>query len=221
MAYPLIGNLAGQEPSLCLPAACLSLQPWAAWCYGPDKPRRHLPSGSSPPAPILQTTAASGASESAFDSVSCTVPTNCVAVGSLGQTLIESWNGSAWSVTPTPKPVNKDASGVSCTSWTSCVAVGDYYNTSANTWQSLSLTGTGPPPTISGFTPPSGTIGSHVTVTGTYLSAATSVSFNGTKAAITTDASTKITATVPTVAKTGLIRVTTPGGQPSAPIRSR
>jgi hypothetical protein len=71
--------------------------------------------------------------------VSCTSPTSCMAVGyyyngSPYQTLIESWNGTDWSIMPSPNPSNNYdyLNGVSCTSSTNCVAVGAYWDSSAN-----------------------------------------------------------------------------------------
>jgi hypothetical protein len=66
--------------------------------------------------------------------VSCTSSTDCVAAGEYGnasniqQTLVESWNGTAWSITPSPDQGSgsNNLNGVSCTGPTSCVAVGDY-----------------------------------------------------------------------------------------------
>jgi hypothetical protein len=64
--------------------------------------------------------------------VSCTSSMDCVAVGASSdennggdQTLVESWDGNAWSVVPSPNPSTDDElNGVSCTSSTWCVAVG-------------------------------------------------------------------------------------------------
>lgn len=67
-------------------------------------------------------------------------------------------------------------------------------------------------PTISGFSPVAGASGVGVTVTGTNLSGATVVKFNGAKANFTVDSETQITAWVPKSAKSGSISVTTPGG---------
>jgi hypothetical protein len=74
-----------------------------------------------------------GAVTNILDAVSCTDPTWCVAVGydadvnvTPSQTLIESWDGTGWSIIPSPDQ-GTDASylnGVSCTSSTFCVAVG-------------------------------------------------------------------------------------------------
>ena len=69
-------------------------------------------------------------------SVSCASRDACVAVGDSGwgagfnsvrTTLAERWNGSAWSVQPTPNPIQLDElNGVWCSSRRSCTAVGDY-----------------------------------------------------------------------------------------------
>ena len=83
-------------------------------------------------------------------SISCTSPTACVAVGDYsngtnGQTLVETWDGSAWSIASSPNTSsvqNNQLSGVTCTSPTSCVAVGSYFNgtngqTLVETWNGL------------------------------------------------------------------------------------
>lgn len=67
-------------------------------------------------------------------------------------------------------------------------------------------------PTITTFTPSSGTVGAAVTITGTKLNGATGVKFNGTSAVFTINSATQITATVPAGASTGFITVTTPTG---------
>ena len=82
--------------------------------------------------------------------VSCTSSTFCVAVGDGGSaqgnysytyaTLVESWNGSAWSIVSSEDPssfesgvaydnddpIKDELNGVSCTNSDYCVAVGDY-----------------------------------------------------------------------------------------------
>ena len=69
------------------------------------------------------------------------------------------------------------------------------------------------PPTITSFTPVSGVVGTKVTLTGTNLGGATSVTFNGVPStALTLTSATSIAATVPTGATTGLISVTTGAG---------
>ena len=73
-----------------------------------------------------------GAAASEFSAVSCRAATSCIAVGQFTtsattMTLVESWNGSVWSVVPSPNPTGATTSvltGVSCTSSLSCIAVG-------------------------------------------------------------------------------------------------
>jgi len=73
----------------------------------------------------------------ALSGVSCSSARSCVAVGNysngtgsasstLPRTLVESWNGTAWSVVPGPSPSVAYLYGVSCASARSCKAVGDY-----------------------------------------------------------------------------------------------
>ena len=70
-------------------------------------------------------------------SVSCTAAAACTAVGieysgsrrhARAQTLVESWNGTAWSVVPSPNKGSAGSAlfGVSCTSMAACTAVGSY-----------------------------------------------------------------------------------------------
>jgi hypothetical protein len=69
------------------------------------------------------------------------------------------------------------------------------------------------PPSISGFSPSSGGVGSSVVITGTNFTGATAVSFNGTAAAsFTVNSSSQITAVVGTGTTTGNIIVVTPSG---------
>jgi hypothetical protein len=67
-------------------------------------------------------------------------------------------------------------------------------------------------PTIKKVKPAKGKVGKKVTITGTNLSGATTVSFNGTPAVVKTDKPTKITTNVPAGATTGPISVTTSTG---------
>lgn len=67
-------------------------------------------------------------------------------------------------------------------------------------------------PVITGFTPDSGRRGDEVTITGTRLTDATAVQFNGTKADYTVLSDEAIVATVPGEAVTGSITVITPEG---------
>ena len=67
-------------------------------------------------------------------------------------------------------------------------------------------------PTITSFTPASGPVGAVVAITGTNLTGATTVRFNGTTATFTVDSALQVSATVPVGATTGVITVTTPNG---------
>lgn len=73
--------------------------------------------------------------------VSCTSPTFCAGVGSLGGagTLVELWNGNAWSVSVSPSPGGDpdELFGVSCVSTSFCVAVGWYYDISDSSYRTL------------------------------------------------------------------------------------
>jgi hypothetical protein len=68
-------------------------------------------------------------------------------------------------------------------------------------------------PTVSGFTPVSGPVGTSVTVTGSVFTGASAVTFNGSPAAtFSLDSDTQITVIVPAGATSGTIAVTTAGG---------
>jgi hypothetical protein len=81
----------------------------------------------------------SGASATVFLSVSCSSSTACAATGDYTNssgtvvTLVERWNGTAWSVQSTPNPSGATTSvlaGVWCSSSTACVAAGYDINSS-------------------------------------------------------------------------------------------
>ncbi len=67
-------------------------------------------------------------------------------------------------------------------------------------------------PTISSFSPSSGKVGTIVTINGTGLTQTTKVTFGVKTATFTVISDSKVTATVPSGAKTGKITVTTAGG---------
>jgi uncharacterized repeat protein (TIGR03803 family) len=69
--------------------------------------------------------------------------------------------------------------------------------------------------------PTSGKVGSAVTILGTKLTGATSVTFNGTAATFTVVSSTEITTTVPTGATTGKVQVVIPGTTLSSNVNFR
>jgi hypothetical protein len=74
-----------------------------------------------------------------LNSVSCSSPTNCTAVGSYSNAgnqamLVEQWNGTSWSIQATPTVAGGSTSeleGVSCTSAAMCIAVGSEANGTA------------------------------------------------------------------------------------------
>ena len=71
---------------------------------------------------------------SALSGISCTSDDSCVAVGygslssTVAQTLVESWNGTSWSIVPSPDVGTNGnfLNAVSCVSASSCTAVGQY-----------------------------------------------------------------------------------------------
>ncbi len=73
-----------------------------------------------------------------------------------------------------------------------------------------------PAPTITSFTPTSGPTGTSVSITGTNFSGTgfttTSVTFNNVTSTFHVNSATSLSATVPSTATTGKIKVTTPGG---------
>jgi len=81
-----------------------------------------------------------GSTGSHLNGVSCVSASNCTAVGyyatssSPGRTLVERWNGTKWSIIPSPNATGSIGSylnAVSCTAATSCAAVGYSYNSTA------------------------------------------------------------------------------------------
>jgi hypothetical protein len=88
---------------------------------------------------IQSTPTLTGAIGSALSGVSCTTRSACVGVGDFVNgsgaklALAERWDGTAWSVLPTPIPTGATDSaltGVSCTTAGACAAVGYYTNAS-------------------------------------------------------------------------------------------
>ncbi len=82
----------------------------------------------------------------------------------------------------------------------------------------------GSPPAITSFTPPSGAVGTPVTITGTNFTGASDVQFNGTSVGagnFTVDLDTQITATVPAGATTVRSRSRPPRAPARAPRTSR
>jgi hypothetical protein len=87
--------------------------------------------------------------------------------------------------------------------------------TTASHWQfaqHLTTPAHTPVPTLYTLSPPSGTPGTLVTIHGLHLTNTSQVTFNGVPAAFTQVSDTIVTATVPPLATTGKIALTTPGG---------
>lgn len=77
---------------------------------------------------------------------------------------------------------------------------------------SFTVTGTAAAPTVTSFSPNQASIGATITVTGTNLSGATTVTFNGITASFKVISATSMTFVVPVGATTGTLKVVTPGG---------
>jgi len=80
-----------------------------------------------------------GSSDTVLQGVSCTSKNACTAVGDTSNlatppvTVAEAWNGTAWTVQPTPHPgLESVLLGASCTSRTTCAAVGEFFPTNVN-----------------------------------------------------------------------------------------
>jgi uncharacterized repeat protein (TIGR03803 family) len=71
-------------------------------------------------------------------------------------------------------------------------------------------------PTVASFSPPSGPVGTAVTIKGSGLEQATKVTFDGKSASFTATSDSEVTADVPTGALTGKIAITTKGGSASS-----
>jgi hypothetical protein len=85
-----------------------------------------------------------GSIGSELEGVSCPLVRACIAVGfaqgsSSSSTLAEAWNGTVWTVLPTPNPssLGNSLGSVSCVSTTACVAVGDYQSSPYATFSTL------------------------------------------------------------------------------------
>lgn len=102
-----------------------------------------LPAGVAEAAPSVWSVKATPHSGGAtnLDGVSCVSSIFCAAVGSKGEvgTLVEIWNGSSWSVSPSPSPGGDpdELFGVSCVSSSFCAAVGWYYDESTGVYRTL------------------------------------------------------------------------------------
>ncbi len=108
---------------------------------------------------IVSTTAPAGATNSQFNAVSCATSSWCMAVGDQTVsgnfvTLAEIWNGTTWSVVPSPNPApgtSGEFDGVSCAGAGFCVGVGRWLNSAVKfqalieTWNGTSWTNVAAP----------------------------------------------------------------------------
>jgi hypothetical protein len=95
---------------------------------------------------IVASPSTSSSQANALDGVTCVSASDCWAVGTSdtgtggdAQTLVEQYNGSAWSIVPSPDTSSSQSNtlyGVACPSATDCWAMGRYENGSV--WQTLS-----------------------------------------------------------------------------------
>ena len=82
----------------------------------------------------------SGTGNNYLFGVSCLTSSSCTAVGSYNggaQVLIESWNGTSWSIVPSPSSGISSLHGVACVSSSFCTAVGGYQNNFTGQGQTL------------------------------------------------------------------------------------
>ncbi len=78
---------------------------------------------------LQQTVSPPGSTQVVLNAVACTSATACSAVGDYNtanrtSAFAEGWNGTAWTIEPSPNREGSGLSGVSCTSATACTAVG-------------------------------------------------------------------------------------------------
>ena len=139
------------EDDVLLGTACTS----GTQCFAAGVTLGDLSSPTTVPTPIIDSwngaswTYGSGAAlpagvEGGLFNIACASPVDCWAVGTQTEAggngnstgaLVENWNGTAWSVVPTPTPsgngvVGAFLQGVTCTSPSACIAVG--YTTDIN-----------------------------------------------------------------------------------------
>ncbi|HZM80143.1 MAG TPA: hypothetical protein VFC19_30785 [Candidatus Limnocylindrales bacterium] len=112
----------------------------------------------------------SGATASQLYGVSCASASACTAVGnyvtSTGATvtLAQRWDGTTWTVQPTPHPSDATASylnGVSCISVSACISVG-WYQTSPGVYETLAQRWDGTTWTVQSTPNPSGATASYL-----------------------------------------------------------
>ena len=91
---------------------------------------------SAAPWSVVPSPNTSSTQTNSLDSVDCTSATDCWSVGSydkagVQRTLIQRWNGTSWTIVPSPNSgaaENNVLNSVACTSPAECWAVGSYTN---------------------------------------------------------------------------------------------
>ena len=123
--------------------------------------------------PVASASAAPTAVPYELFDVTCPSATRCYAVGvsftrpsGSVRTLVERWNGSSWSIVPSPNAAATDTwlAGIACTSATSCMAVGSSTSSgdhggkayavrlAGNTWSAVAIPSGGPEAGLSDVT---------------------------------------------------------------------
>jgi hypothetical protein len=149
-------------------------------------PAAEAASAKSSPPPTTGT-----ALEWEFSGVSCASASACTAVGDYVTTadtavaLVETWNGTAWTVRSTPTPAGGTLNGVSCTSASACTAVGQSPSTTGGP-ATLAESWNGTAWTIQSTPHPSGATFSYLNgVSCTSPSACTATGYYQTSAGVT------------------------------------
>ncbi len=141
---PGTGGISELTSVSCISAdACTAVGDYAATGNGPFDTLVESWNGASwsvVPSPNPTTDSNYLVSVSCVSADTCTAVGNDGAVGSVPSTLVESWDGTSWSVvhSPSPNPGFGDyLDGVSCVSATACTAVGQRSTTDAGVGKTL------------------------------------------------------------------------------------
>jgi uncharacterized repeat protein (TIGR03803 family) len=166
--------------------------------------------GANPEAALIQATDGNfyGTTDNGYGTVFKITPSGTLttlhnfdgADGSFPNALVQHTNGTFYATTSQGGIRNYHVCGAGCvTIYSLSVGMGPFVKTE----------------------PASGNVGAAVNILGTNLTEATSVSFNGMLAAFSVESSSEITATVPTGATTGEVKVVTPSGTLSSNVSFR
>ena len=132
-------NTSNTETNYLFSVSCLSASSCVAvgaiWRSGWNQPMAQVWDGSSWTMQSIPTF--SPTEDNYLEGLSCVSASMCVAVGAhsinggtVYQTMIQLWDGSNWSIQPSPSTLTTENNylwSVSCVSVSSCVAVGNYY----------------------------------------------------------------------------------------------